>query len=201
VTVFDTTSSEPYQLDSIGEEGEERSDELATQFLAPPAFQPGISVPKFRPILLSKQFKPFRSLIADPRTQNPVPGYVHPAPGHSPDHVIYHVPSANLLFPGDAYLTPQTFFFRSDEDMDRIIQTCEYCFALPSWDIMLCAHEPVYSDGKEAMRKKLGYMINIREKILSLHDSGMAEEEVRLDGRLERSDSSKLHNSIQDKKL
>jgi len=38
--------------------GEERSDEPTTQFLAPLACQPGISVPKLRPILLPTHSKP-----------------------------------------------------------------------------------------------------------------------------------------------
>ena len=43
--------------------GEERSDELPSQFLAPLACLSNISVPKLRPILLSTHSKPLRSSL------------------------------------------------------------------------------------------------------------------------------------------
>jgi glyoxylase-like metal-dependent hydrolase (beta-lactamase superfamily II) len=121
---------------------------------------------------------PFELNTIDPETKESVPGYIHFCPGHSPDHIVYHVPSLDLLFPGDVYLTPNSFFFRSDEDITRIIRSCEYLLDLPSWDIMLCAHEPVYSGGKESMRKKLDYMVTTRDKILSLYAEGISEEKI-----------------------
>mmetsp|Transcript_14398 Transcript_14398/g.29628 ORF Transcript_14398/g.29628 Transcript_14398/m.29628 type:complete len:370 (+) Transcript_14398:162-1271(+) len=121
---------------------------------------------------------PYQLDTIDPQTKKVVPGYVHFTPGHAPDHIIYHVPSLSILFTGDAYLTPKTFFFRSDEDVDRIIASCEFCLDLPSWDAMLCAHEPVHTGGKEKMREKLDYMVTTRDRILTLYKIGLSEEEI-----------------------
>jgi len=104
--------------------------------------------------------------------------HVHEARGHSPDQIAIHCPSANVFFSGDAYLSPETFFFRSDEDYDNATATMRRMIATPDWDGLLCGHMPVYKDGKEALKRKLEQHEANGVRIRELHAGGMAEEDI-----------------------
>jgi glyoxylase-like metal-dependent hydrolase (beta-lactamase superfamily II) len=94
------------------------------------------------------------------RALNPLPNpprryEVLATPGHSPDHVSLLCRSSSALFSGDVFLTPETFFFRSDEDWAAIERTLAGLLEVDGWDALLCGHMPVYEGGRAAVEKKL----------------------------------------------
>ncbi|GMH67773.1 hypothetical protein TrST_g13501 [Triparma strigata] len=107
-----------------------------------------------------------------------VEGYVYSTPGHAQDMVIYHVPEENTLFAGDLFLNENRFFFRSDECFDSILSSVDKILKLEDWDTLLCAHEPVFEGGREALNRKREYLTAIQVKIKSLHQEGFSDTEI-----------------------
>lgn len=100
-----------------------------------------------------------------------------PAPGHCVDQVAFHVPEEGWLFSGDAFVHERTKVFRRDEDFAATTATLERFLTL-DFDVLLCAHRPRFSKGKEAIREKLAWLRDIEGKVRALHREGVPTREI-----------------------
>jgi glyoxylase-like metal-dependent hydrolase (beta-lactamase superfamily II) len=102
---------------------------------------------------------------------------VVPAKGHCEDQVAFHVPAEGWLFSGDAFLHERVKVFRRDEDFAATVATLERFLTL-DFDVLLCAHRPRFSGGKEAIRAKLGWLRDVEGRARALHREGLPLREI-----------------------
>ena len=96
---------------------------------------------------------------------------VIPAVGHSVDQVAYLVPEKGWLFSGDAFVAEKIKVFRGDEDFYDTVETMRR-FLLLDFDALLCAHRPRFSGGKEAIRGKLAWLLELEGTVKTLRGKG-----------------------------
>lgn len=96
---------------------------------------------------------------------------VIPAPGHCDDQVVLFEPNEGWLFSGDAFLASRVKYFRADEDfaatLDSLQRLCQLDF-----DSLFCAHRPVPTGGREALRQKLQHFQDLEGRVKELHARG-----------------------------
>ena len=102
---------------------------------------------------------------------------VVPAPGHCADQVVFHVPEEGWLFSGDAFIHERVKVFRRDEDFAATVATLDRLLAL-DFDVLLCAHRPRLTRGKEAIREKLAWLREIEGQVRRLHGRGASVGEI-----------------------
>jgi glyoxylase-like metal-dependent hydrolase (beta-lactamase superfamily II) len=100
-----------------------------------------------------------------------------PAPGHCVDQVAFHVPEEGWLFSGDAFLHEHVKLFRRDEDFAATTATLERFLSL-DFDVLLCAHRPRLTRGKEAIAEKLRWLRDIEGEVIRLHRQGAGVAEI-----------------------
>ena len=98
-------------------------------------------------------------------------------PGHAADHVCYYNETTGQLFTGDLYVTPKTKLILRDESIPQIMRSIETILPLHIEE-MYCNHAGFVKDGKQALTRKLDYLKEIEEKVISLHDEGRSVEEI-----------------------
>ena len=98
-------------------------------------------------------------------------------PGHSPDMTCYLEPERGWLFTGDLYITRRPLFLRADEDVDQLIESLRRTLRL-EFDTVFCAHRGVVTDGDDAIRSKLDYLIELKESVRALRASGLSITEI-----------------------
>ncbi|MEK7704736.1 MAG: MBL fold metallo-hydrolase [Myxococcota bacterium] len=106
------------------------------------------------------------------------------APGHSVDQVVYFERREGWLFSGDAYLGERIKLFRRDEDFRVTLETLRRLTELEI-DSIFCAHRPVATGGRAALRRKLDYLLELESEVRRLHADGLSVRAVtrRLLGR------------------
>ena len=98
-------------------------------------------------------------------------------PGHSRDHLSYHLPDQGILFSGDLYLGDRIKFFRSDEDVMAEVDSLKKVAAL-DFDTLLCSHNPRVEKGRSHILAKLDFLENFCGGIAALHGKGYPEKEI-----------------------
>ncbi len=91
-----------------------------------------------------------------------------PAPGHSPDSTCYLEPDRGWLFTGDLYIAARTRYLRHDENLGEHIASLRRVLEL-NFDTPLCSHRGVISAGREALARKLDYLVSLRGEVHRLH--------------------------------
>lgn len=80
----------------------------------------------------------------------------HHTPGHSHDHVAYHVPERGWLFSGDLYVAERIKVWRKTENLKQQIESLQHLCRL-DFDVLLCNHNPQWTQGKARLQAKLDY--------------------------------------------
>lgn len=93
------------------------------------------------------------------------------APGHCEDQVVLFEPSQGWLFSGDAFLGERIKLFRGDEDFAATVASLERLVAL-DFDALWCAHRPVPTGGREALRQKLARLRELEGRVRELAARG-----------------------------
>jgi glyoxylase-like metal-dependent hydrolase (beta-lactamase superfamily II) len=132
----------------------------------------------------------YRRLIwGRPRTVNPepVPDRIElaggmslvtvPTPGHSTDSTCYLEPNRGWLFTGDLYIAARTRYLRLDENLGEHIASLRRVLEL-NFDTLLCSHRGVISAGREALARKLDYLLWLRSEVHRLHAQGKSVAEI-----------------------
>lgn len=102
---------------------------------------------------------------------------VIPAPGHCDDQVVLYEAQQGWLFAGDAFLAARVKYFRGDEDYDATVASLRRLCEL-DFDALFCAHRPVPTGGRAALRKKLEHLLRLGEQVRQLHAEGVGEAEI-----------------------
>jgi glyoxylase-like metal-dependent hydrolase (beta-lactamase superfamily II) len=108
-------------------------------------------------------------------------------PGHSKDHTVYLEEKSGRLFSGDLFLGERIKYFRADENLADQIHSLERILSY-DFDALFCAHRPLMQGGREAIRRKLDFLVNFSGTVQDLKSRGMSLKAVirRLDDRSDR---------------
>ena len=101
-----------------------------------------------------------------------------PVPGHASDMIALYEPSRKWLFTADAYLSSFIGYFMREEGMAQQIHSLRRLLEL-DFDAVLCSHHPVWSGGKEKIKKKLDYFERTFASIKSLYEKGYSQRAIR----------------------
>ncbi|MEW6280579.1 MAG: MBL fold metallo-hydrolase [Candidatus Eremiobacterota bacterium] len=102
---------------------------------------------------------------------------VLPAPGHCEDQIVLYEPGQGWLFSGDAFLARKVKLFRGDEDFAATVRSLERLCQL-DFDTLFCAHRPVLTGGRQALRDKLGHFQDLEGRVRELHARGLDLPEI-----------------------
>lgn len=103
---------------------------------------------------------------------------VIPSPGHTDDHVCLHEPDRRWLFTGDLFCGTSFIYLRRDEDYLVVLDTLKKLAGL-DFDTIFCSLKGAVADGKEALRRKIARMEELRDRVLALHREGLPVARIR----------------------
>jgi glyoxylase-like metal-dependent hydrolase (beta-lactamase superfamily II) len=98
-------------------------------------------------------------------------------PGHSPDSTCYLEPDRGWLFTGDLFIAARTRYLRLDENLGEHIESLRRVLEL-DFDTLLCSHRGVVAEGREALARKLDYLVSLRGEVHRLHSQGKSIAEM-----------------------
>jgi len=120
-------------------------------------------------------------------TPEAVEGQIEPAggtrlqlihtPGHSADSTCYLAPDEGWLFTGDLYIARKTRYLRQDENLKEYIRSLRQVLE-SDFDTVFCAHRGVVPSGRQALRDKLDYLVELRARVRRLHAEGRSVAEI-----------------------
>ena len=102
---------------------------------------------------------------------------VYDAPGHHPHHIVLHEKNMGWLFTGDLFVSIRQLVAFKDENITDTIVSLQKLLSL-DFDIVFCGHSGVHKNGKEKMKKKLEYFMDIQSKVKALKEKGFSIEEI-----------------------
>ncbi|TFJ94249.1 MBL fold metallo-hydrolase [Lentibacillus salicampi] len=100
------------------------------------------------------------------------------APGHTADHVCLLEPDRGWLFSGDLYITPYPKVFLKQESIHAYIASLQKLMSY-NIDTIFCAHTGIIHDGKDMLKRKLDYLLTLRQHVTELHQAGLKDREIR----------------------
>lgn len=98
-------------------------------------------------------------------------------PGHSHDHVAYHVPAEGWLFSGDLYVAERIKVWRKAENLKQQIESLQRLCAL-DFDVLLCNHNPQWKQGKARLQAKLDYFTVFYGQVKACYQKGLSVSEA-----------------------
>lgn len=99
------------------------------------------------------------------------------APGHHPNHVVFHEKNMGWLFTGDLYVSRRQTVAFKDENLSDAIDTITRILDL-DFDTILCGHSGIHKNGKEKFREKLDFFLGVKEQVGSLRAEGLTDTEI-----------------------
>ena len=103
---------------------------------------------------------------------------VNHAQGHSEGHICLYEPRKRWLFSGDMFCGIKNRYLRQDEDFKLTLTSLEQ-FSKLKIDTIFCSLKGVVSNGGEALSKKIAYMKDLRDTIMTLHKAGLSTKQIR----------------------
>ena len=100
-----------------------------------------------------------------------------PTPGHAEDHIALWEPERRWLFSGDLFLGPRLKYLRSDEDIYALLASLRRAIALEP-QTLFCQHRGRVENAGSALRQKLDSLVELGERIQTLHTQGLGEEQI-----------------------
>lgn len=99
-------------------------------------------------------------------------------PGHAHDHIALYNREKKWMFGGDLFVqsTPKSLF--AFESVPTIIDSLKKILTY-DFQTYICSHAGVILQGRKAIEKKLNYLEDVQHKVLSLHESGLSQKEIR----------------------
>ncbi len=92
-------------------------------------------------------------------------------PGHSEDHTVYLEETKGMLFSGDLFLGERIKFFRADECFEDQLTSIRHVLTF-DFEHLFCAHRPTMDKGKDALSRKLEFLLDFYGKVKGLRDKG-----------------------------
>ncbi|KZS24395.1 MBL fold metallo-hydrolase [Geobacillus uzenensis] len=103
---------------------------------------------------------------------------VIPTPGHAIDHVVFLNRETGQLFSGDLYCQEKTKVILREEDIPAIIASLQHVLTYDFGDVF-CAHAGYLPNGREALRRKLDYLLELQDTIIDLYENGMPPKQIQ----------------------
>lgn len=100
-----------------------------------------------------------------------------PTPGHSPDSTCYLVPERGWLFTGDLYIAARLRYLRQDENVGQHMFSLRRALE-EDFEVLLCSHRGVVERGREALQRKLDYLVSLCEQARALAQEGKRPSEI-----------------------
>ena len=98
-------------------------------------------------------------------------------PGHAKDLTCFFMPQQKYLFSGDMYIARSLKHFRSDENLQQLINSLDTLLAL-DFDIIFCPHRGIVEDGYQALSDKRNNLIQLCERAQQLLQQGLNEKQI-----------------------
>jgi ribonuclease/clavin/mitogillin len=103
---------------------------------------------------------------------------VIPTPGHSIDHVAFLNRETGQLFSGDLYCQEKTKVILREENIPAIIASLQRTLTYDFGDVF-CAHAGYLPNGREALQRKLDYLLELQGNIIDLYEKGMPPKQIQ----------------------
>lgn len=98
--------------------------------------------------------------------------------GHSHDMIGLFEPREGWLLSGDLFVQERPTHFMPNDEYGPILASLERAAAL-DFDALLCAHSPRLKGGRDALRRKREYLLDLGGRARDLMDRGLPLEAVR----------------------
>jgi len=99
------------------------------------------------------------------------------SPGHHKDHVVFYEKNNGWLFSGDMYIGRKQLVAFKDENIGDAIRSLSKLIQLDI-DKIFCGHSGIHSNGKEKMKSKLDFFLDIQHRVNALKKEGLTLEEI-----------------------
>jgi endoribonuclease LACTB2 len=100
-----------------------------------------------------------------------------PTPGHALDHHAFLNRETGQLFTGDLYVMERTKVILEEESIPTIIQSLKRVLTYDFQEVF-CNHAGFVRDGREALQRKLNYLLGIQQEVLTLQHQGDTPEAI-----------------------
>lgn len=104
---------------------------------------------------------------------------LHHVPGHSHDSIAIEIPSAGALCTGDLYIHHKVRYVRADELATDTLSSLRGLVNHVQFEQLLCAHNPIESDGKSYLQRKADYFEATASALFDAMQRGMTFEQAR----------------------
>ncbi|PTL38197.1 MBL fold metallo-hydrolase [Alkalicoccus saliphilus] len=134
--------------------------------------------PLYRKLFWGKR-KPFRAeAVTDTfHSENAVWRAVK-TPGHAADHRSFLNEETGQLFTGDLYCQTKTKVVLKEESIPVMIHSLEKMLTY-DFEEVFCSHAGWLRNGRQALKEKLDYLLNLQGEILTLHDKGLNTQQIK----------------------
>jgi|SRR5690625_648888 len=99
-------------------------------------------------------------------------------PGHANDHIALFNREKKWLFGGDLYVQPRPKSMFAFESVPDLINSLKKILTY-DFKTYICSHAGIIHQGREAIKRKLNYLENMQQDVLSLYEEGMSPRQIR----------------------
>lgn len=99
-------------------------------------------------------------------------------PGHAVDHLAFLNRKTGQLFSGDLYVQTKTKVILREESIPTIINSLKKVLSY-EFEEVFCSHAGYLRDGRPALQNKLEYLLELQDKILTLHKEGLTPKQIQ----------------------
>ncbi|PKL17990.1 MAG: Zn-dependent hydrolase [Spirochaetae bacterium HGW-Spirochaetae-5] len=99
------------------------------------------------------------------------------APGHHNNHMVFHEKKMGWLFTGDLYVSRRQLVAFKDENISDAINSIKNLLQL-DFKTVFCGHSGIHHNGKEKLKAKLDYFLQIQEQVRYLEKTGLPHEDI-----------------------
>jgi len=99
------------------------------------------------------------------------------APGHMARQQLLYEPSQGWLFSADLYVRSKLRFCAAEENMQQYISSLGKVLKL-DFETVFCAHEGILENGREKLRRKLDFLLELQGRVEAYRQQGMSDEEI-----------------------
>lgn len=93
-------------------------------------------------------------------------------PGHAKDMTCYLLPGRGWLFSADLYIANYLKMLRSDEDIPTLLDSIRKVLGY-DFDTILCPHRGLVENGRQRLREKFDYLLELSENAQALQRQGL----------------------------
>ncbi|MEK4629211.1 MAG: MBL fold metallo-hydrolase [Solibacillus sp.] len=99
-------------------------------------------------------------------------------PGHTNDHLAFYNETTGQLFSGDLFVSPKTKVVLKEESIPQIISSIEKVLTY-NFEELFCNHAGYVKNGKQALKLKLEYLLEISDRIQMMSEEGLSIKEIK----------------------